>query len=60
MNRSIAERINSLAKFDDKILDILLSFESDKTEEICQKIENFRDFNDKILKLANNKYSFWC
>lgn len=56
MNRFISEKISSLAKFDDKILDILVSFENGNTEEICQKIENFRDFNDRILKISNNKY----
>ena len=56
MNKSISDKINSLPKFDDEINDILEAFEKSGSEEICKKISSCKDFETKILQIANNKF----
>ena len=56
MNKTISQKINSLPKFDDEIVEILEAFDKFDDEKICQKISSYKNFDEKILKIANNKF----
>ncbi|MBP3206650.1 MAG: hypothetical protein II923_01475 [Campylobacter sp.] len=55
MNKTISEKIKSLPKFDDEIVEILEAFDKFDDEKICKKL-SYKKFDEKILKIANNKF----